>query len=84
MSALRPCPRSIQVGEFEVAISGGVWVAIRVWIDGHIGEPIGWQQIMAQSGLDFQTLQMLFFRYKSTTPMTWIRHRREAIQSKSA
>ncbi|MDO9146724.1 MAG: hypothetical protein Q7U52_03510, partial [Hydrogenophaga sp.] len=22
-----PCPRSIQVGEFEVAISGGVWVA---------------------------------------------------------
>ena len=30
MSALKPCPRSIQVGEFEVAISGGVWVAIRV------------------------------------------------------
>ena len=27
VSALRPCPRSIQVGEFEVAISGGVWVA---------------------------------------------------------
>jgi len=26
---LRPCPRSIQVGEFEVAISGGIWVAIR-------------------------------------------------------
>ncbi len=55
-----------------------------LWIDAHIEEPIGWQQIMAQSGLDFQTLQMLFFRYKSTTPMTWIRHRREAIQSKSA
>ena len=30
VSALRPCPRSIQVGEFEVAISGGVWVAISV------------------------------------------------------
>jgi putative DNA primase/helicase len=29
VSALRPCPRSIQVGEFEVAISGGIWVAIR-------------------------------------------------------
>ena len=28
-SALNPCPRSIQVGEFEVAISGGIWVAIR-------------------------------------------------------
>ena len=29
VSALRPCPRSIQVGEFEVAINGGIWVAIR-------------------------------------------------------
>ena len=26
--AFTPCPRSTQVGEFEVAISGGVWVAI--------------------------------------------------------
>jgi hypothetical protein len=25
--ALTSCPRSTQVGEFEVAISGGVWVA---------------------------------------------------------
>ena len=24
VSALKPCPRSIQVGEFEVAISGGI------------------------------------------------------------
>ena len=53
-----------------------------VWIDAHIGEPIGWQQMMVQSGLDFQTLQALFFRYQSTTPMTWIRRRREAIKSK--
>ena len=29
MSALNPCPRSIQVGEFEVAKGGGVWVAVR-------------------------------------------------------
>jgi hypothetical protein len=29
VSALNPCPRSIQVGEFEVAIGGGIWVAIR-------------------------------------------------------
>jgi len=36
--ALRPCPRSIQVGEFEVAISGGIWVAIRVY-------PRDWQGI---------------------------------------
>jgi AraC-like DNA-binding protein len=53
-----------------------------VWIDAHIGEPIGWQQLMEQSGLDFQSLQTLFYRYKSSTAMTWIRHRREIARSK--
>ena len=53
-----------------------------VWIDAHIGEPMGWQQLMEQSGLDFQSLQTLFFQYKSTTAMTWIRHRREIARSK--
>jgi hypothetical protein len=28
--ALNPYPRSVQVGEFEVATDGGIWVAIRV------------------------------------------------------
>ena len=27
-------PRSVQVGEFEVAITGGIWVAIRARISG--------------------------------------------------
>ena len=27
--ALNPYPRSVQVGEFEVATDGGIWVAIR-------------------------------------------------------
>lgn len=31
--ALKPYPRSVQVGEFEVAITGGVWVAIRVLVN---------------------------------------------------
>jgi transcriptional regulator GlxA family with amidase domain len=53
-----------------------------LWIDAHIDEVIGWQQLMEQSGLDFQTLQTLFFQYKSTTPMTWIRRRREGAKSK--
>ena len=30
--ALNPYPRSVQVGEFEVAIDGGIWVAIRVGV----------------------------------------------------
>ena len=27
--AFNPYPRSVQVGEFEVAIDGGIWVAVR-------------------------------------------------------
>lgn len=46
------------------------------WIDGHLHEPIGWQELMVQSGLDHQTLNALFFKFQSTTPMAWIRKRR--------
>ena len=49
-----------------------------LWIENNLGESIGWQQLMTQSGLEFQTIQTLFFKYKNTTPMTWIRGRREA------
>ena len=31
--AFNPYPRSVQVGEFEVAIGGGIWVAIGVIVD---------------------------------------------------
>jgi transcriptional regulator GlxA family with amidase domain len=48
------------------------------WIDAHIGEQIGWQELLVQSGLEYQALQTLFFKHLSTTPMTWIRQRREA------
>ena len=30
--AFNPYPRSVQVGEFEVAIGGGIWVAIGVMV----------------------------------------------------
>ncbi|MEK9802352.1 MAG: hypothetical protein VW475_02975, partial [Curvibacter sp.] len=43
------------------------------WIDAHLDEPIGWQELMGQSGLDHQTLNALFFKFLSTTPMAWIR-----------
>ena len=52
--------------------------ALCVWIDAHLEEPLGWQELMAQSGLEYQAIQTLFFKFQSTTPMTWIRHRREA------
>lgn len=50
------------------------------WIDANLEETIGWHQLMAQSGLQYQTIQLLFFKYHSLTPMTWIRRRRELRQ----
>ena len=50
------------------------------WIEAHLHEPIGWQELMAESGLDHQTLNALFFKFLSTTPMAWIRKRREHQQ----
>ncbi len=46
------------------------------WIDGHLDESIGWQQLLESSTLDFQAIQVLFYKHASTTPMTWIRKRR--------
>ena len=48
------------------------------WIDAELDAQLGWQELMHQSGLDHQTINALFFKYASTTPMTWIRRRREA------
>ena len=47
------------------------------WIEANLHQPIGWQELMAQSSLDHQTLNALFFKFLSTTPMAWIRKRRE-------
>lgn len=49
-----------------------------VWIEARLDAQLGWQELMQQSGLDHQTINALFFKYASTTPMTWIRRRREA------
>ena len=51
------------------------------WIELHLDEPIGWQELMDQSGLDYQTIQTLFYRHKCATAMTWIRLRRQAKTS---
>lgn len=50
------------------------------WIEAHLDEPIGWQELMAESGLDHQTLNALFYKFQSTTPMAWIRQRRSQVQ----
>lgn len=52
--------------------------ALCAWILAHLDEPLGWQELMAHSGLDFKTINLLFFKFGCTTPMTWIRQQRLA------
>lgn len=54
-----------------------------IWIDAHIHESIGWSELMAQSGMDHQELQAAFAKHHFTTPMTWIRKRREELKRKA-
>lgn len=51
-----------------------------VWIEAHLHQPLGWQELMTESGLDHQTLNALFYKFKSSTPMAWIRKQREVRQ----
>ena len=53
------------------------------WIDDHLEETIGWQQLFECSGLDHHALQTMFFKHADTTPMTWIRCRRQAKLAES-
>lgn len=50
------------------------------WIDAHLDQPIGWAELVAQSGMDHVELQRQFSTYLKTSPMQWIRNRR--LQSK--
>lgn len=47
------------------------------WIEDHLDESIGWHELMRESGLEFQVIHQLFFKYTASSPMTWIRRRRE-------
>ena len=51
------------------------------WIDAHINETIGWADLTRQSGMDHKWLMTSFSKYKATTPMTWIRERREHLNT---
>jgi AraC-like DNA-binding protein len=51
------------------------------WIDEHIAEPIGWTDLVAQTGKDHKTLLASFATHKLTTPMTWIRQQRQTLKS---
>jgi AraC-like DNA-binding protein len=51
------------------------------WIDAHIHEPIGWADLIRQSGLDHKLIIAGFNKHMATTPMTWIRQRRVQLNT---
>jgi len=63
------------------ALSKAEFEALCEWIDAHIHEQIGWSQLMQVSGFDHLSIQTSFAKYRTTTPMTWIRKRREDLKS---
>ena len=54
--------------------------ALLHWIDQHLWEPLGWPELMKASGLCHPELLALFNRHLDTTPMTWIRKRRQFME----
>ena len=51
------------------------------WIDVHIHESIDWADLMRQSGMDHKLIMAGFNKYMGATPMTWIRERREQLNT---
>ena len=54
------------------------------WIDAHIHEVIGWDDLTRQSGMDHKLIMASFNKHMATTPMTWIRQRREQLKTPAA
>jgi AraC-like DNA-binding protein len=55
------------------------FLALCDWIDQQIDQPIGWSELSGFCGADHMELQAAFAKYKATTPMTWIRKRRQEL-----
>jgi AraC-like DNA-binding protein len=50
--------------------------AVEDYIDAHLADPIGLDDLLAVSGSSARTLQTSFLRYRGTTPMRFLRDRR--------
>ena len=74
MSHKTPSPERLQGSQLQLE-------NLCAWIDQHIDESIGWPELIRQSGLSSTALQSLFWRWKATTPMTWIRQRRNIAKA---
>ena len=72
---LSPVPHSQQ------GFSKDQFEQLCTWIDEHIQGQIGWTELMHESGFDHLSIQSSFAKYRATTPMTYIRKRREDFKS---
>jgi methylphosphotriester-DNA--protein-cysteine methyltransferase len=70
-----------QVQHGQQALNKDQFEQLCAWIDDHIQEQIGWAELMHESGLDHLSIQSSFAKYKATTPMTYIRKRREDFKA---
>lgn len=72
---------SSQVHHSQQGFNKDQFEQLCAWIDEHIQEQIGWSELMHESGFDHLSIQSSFAKYKATTPMTYIRKRREDFKS---
>ena len=54
-----------------------------LWIDNNLNNEIGWAELVSESKLSLSEIQFLFLKHLKTTPMTYIRMRREESKKTS-
>jgi len=54
------------------------------WIDSHIDTKFGIKELVEKTNLSISDLQYLFEKYKQTTPMTYIRHKRNIFNKNNS
>ena len=70
-----------QVHHIQQGFSKDQFEQLCAWIDEHIQEQIGWSELIHESGFDHLSIHSSFAKYKATTPMTYIRKRREDFKA---
>jgi methylphosphotriester-DNA--protein-cysteine methyltransferase len=53
------------------------------WIDTNINDQFGLKNLVDKTNLNNSDIQYLFEKYKQTTPMTYIRHKRNIVNKVS-
>jgi len=53
------------------------------WIDTNINDQFGLKNLVDKTNLNNSDIQYLFEKYKQTTPMTYIRHKRDIVNKVS-